>query len=196
MTSRGPNEAPTPQYIEHSGGIYRDKTVHFFDLLRYLSGREVRDVYARGATHADSFIGELGDVDTCVVQLELDDGSLCQIDNTRRAVYGFDERIEVMGTGGLCEVGRGRSAMARADERGVFGAELPHGFMHRFEDAFGAAIDAFARHVLDGDTDVPTLDDGVAAQVLAEAAALSARDRRPVEVASMLDGTVPLHLGK
>jgi myo-inositol 2-dehydrogenase/D-chiro-inositol 1-dehydrogenase len=184
MTSRGPNEAPTREYIAHSGGIYRDKTIHFFDLLRYLTGREVGEVYALGATHADPFIGELGDVDTCVLQLRLDDDSFCQIDNTRRAAYGFDERIEVLGTKGLREAGRGRSPMALADERGIFGASLPTGFMHRFEAAFGHAMDGFVRHVIEGDPDVPTVDDGIAAQRIAEAAAESAREGHPVSVAA------------
>lgn len=188
ITSRGPNEAPSPDYIAHSGGIYRDKTIHFFDLLRYLTDREVVEVYAQGATHADAFIGEMGDVDTCVVQLRLDDGSFCQIDNMRRAVYGFDERIEVVGTKGLREVGRGRASMALADERGMFGAALPLGFMHRFEAAFGRAMDGFARYVLDGESDVPTVDDGIAAQRVAEAAAASARERRPVSIDSAAQG--------
>jgi len=182
MTSRGPNEAPSRDYIAHCGGIYRDKAIHFFDLLRYLTGREVVEVFAQGATHADAFIGEMGDVDTCVVQLRLDDNSLCQIDNTRRAIYGFDERIEVMGTQGLREVGRGRSDTAFADERGVFGALLPSGFAQRFEAAFANAIDGFARYVLDGEGNVPTVDDGIAAQVISEAAATSAREARAVRI--------------
>jgi len=182
MTSRGPNEAPSRDYIAHCGGIYRDKAIHFFDLLRHLTGREVVEVFAQGATHADAFIGEMGDVDTCVVQLRLDDDSLCQIDNTRRAIYGFDERIEVMGTQGLREVGRGRSDTAFADERGVFGANLPSGFMQRFEAAFANAIDGFARYVLEGDGNVPTVDDGIAAQLIAEAATTSAREARAVRI--------------
>ncbi len=183
MTSRGPNEAPSREYIEHSGGIYRDKSIHFFDLLRFLAGREVVEISVMGAALADAFIGELGDVDTCVMQLRLDDGAFCQIDNTRRAAYGFDE---IFATGGLRVAGGAHSSMLRADASGVLGARFPHGFMHRFEDAFARAIDGFARFVLDGECDVPTLDDGIAAQAIAEAAALSAREGRTVQVAQVL----------
>jgi myo-inositol 2-dehydrogenase/D-chiro-inositol 1-dehydrogenase len=187
ITSRGPNDAPSPEYITHSGGIYRDKTVHFLDLLRFFTGREIETVYAMGATHVDNFIGELGDVDTCVVQLRLDDGSFCQIDNTRRAVYGFDERIEVLGTKGLREVGRSAQAAVYADERGIVGFPLTSGFMERFEVAFGVAMDGFVRLVLDGDRDVPSLDDGIAAQLAAEAATVSAREGRPIQLGEITE---------
>jgi len=185
MCSRGPNEAPPREYIEHCGGIYRDKGIHFLDLLRHLTGREAVEVYALGGTFADPFIGELGDVDTCVMQLRLDDGSLCQIDNARRAAYGFDERIEIFGTGGLRETGRPCAPIFAADASGTLGAPFHRGFMHRFEAAFAAAMDGFVRCVLDGERDVPGVDDGVAAQVLAEAAARSAQERRPVDVAAL-----------
>ena len=191
MTSRGPNEAPTREYIEHSGGIYRDKSIHFFDLLRFLVGREVVEISVMGAALADAFIGDLGDVDTCVMQLRLDDGAFCQIDNTRRAAYGFDERVEIFATGGLRVVGRVDSPIVRADASGVLGASFPHGFMQRFEDAFARAIDGFGRFILDGDSDVPTLADGIAAQAIAEAAALSAREGRMVEVAQVLRDVKP-----
>lgn len=182
MTSRGPNEAPSRDYIEHSGGIYRDKSIHFFDLMRYLSGRDAVEISVMGASLTDPFIGELGDDDTCVIQLRLDDGSLCQIDNNRRAVYGFDERVEILASGGLREVGRVHSLASGAGE----GSAFSRGFMHRFERAFAEAIDGFVRLVLDGERDLPTIDDGIAAQVLAEAATLSARERRTVQVETLL----------
>jgi len=186
MTSRGPNEAPPREYIEHSGGIYRDKSIHFFDLMRYLSGRDAVEISVMGASLTDPFIAELSDDDTCVMQLRLDDGSLCQIDNNRRAVYGFDERVEILASGGLREVGRARTLWSGADEGGTFGSPFPRGFMHRFEHAFAGAINGFVRLVLDGDRDVPSIDDGIAAQVLAEAATLAARERRTVQVGALL----------
>jgi myo-inositol 2-dehydrogenase/D-chiro-inositol 1-dehydrogenase len=191
MTSRGPNEAPSVEYITHSGGIYRDKGIHFFDLLRYITGREVLEVYAMGATHADPHIAELGDVDTCAMQLRLDDDSLCQIDNSRRAVYGFDERIEVFGTRGIREIGRWGCSTAPADEACVFGTRLPRGFMDRFASAFRQAMDAFVRLVLDRESEVPTIEDAIAAQVIAEAASLSSRERRPVRIPAMARGMPP-----
>lgn len=186
MTSRGPNEAPSREYIEHSGGIYRDKAIHFFDLMRYLSGQEAVEISVMGASLTDPFIGDLGDDDTCVIQLRLDDGSLCQIDNNRRAVYGFDERVEILASRGLREVGRAHALASSADEGGTFGSAFPRGFMHRFEQAFAEAIDGFARLVLDGERDVPTVEDGIAAQVVAEAATLSARERRTVQIPALL----------
>jgi myo-inositol 2-dehydrogenase/D-chiro-inositol 1-dehydrogenase len=165
--------------------MYRDKTIHCFDLVRFVTGMEVVEVYAMGDTHADMYIADLGDVDTCVVQLRLSDNSFCQIDNTRRASYGFDERIEVFGTLGVRQAGPNLFGSMKADNAPILGVSMPQSFMERFERAFAHAIDGFARFVLDEDRGVPMIEDGLAAQVIAEAATKSASERRPVKIASI-----------
>jgi myo-inositol 2-dehydrogenase/D-chiro-inositol 1-dehydrogenase len=106
MTSRGPKNPPSPDYIKTSGGFLRDKGVHFFDLARFITGDEVTEVSAMGAVLTNPFIGEMGDYDTVVVQLRMRGGAFCQIDNTRTAPYGYDERIEAFGSAGMVEASR------------------------------------------------------------------------------------------
>lgn len=185
ITSRGPNEVPPPDYIRKSGGIYRDKTVHFFDLMRFLLGGEAEEISVMSATLADSYIGELGDCDTCIINIRMVDGTLCQIDNTRRAVYGFDECVEAFGSLGMLETARTKSALSSAGAHGSLGTDYPQGFMDRFAAAFAGAIDGFAQMLLDQRKDVPSLQDGLEAQILAEAAELAARAGRTVKLSEI-----------
>src|SRR5574341_443181 len=103
MTSRGPQSPPPLEYLKKSGGFFRDKGVHFFDLARFIAGDEVVEVSAMGAALAHPSIGELGDYDPSVAILRMGGGTLCQIDNARTAAYGYDERIEAFGPGGMVE---------------------------------------------------------------------------------------------
>ena len=105
LTSRGPKPPPIA-YVKVSGGQLRDQTIHFFDLLRWLTRDEPVEVYAIGVALVDPAIGEAGDVDTSIVSLRLASGALCQIDSSRRAAYGYDERIEVFGSEGMVESAR------------------------------------------------------------------------------------------
>jgi len=108
MTSRGPN-LPAISYLATSGGQLRDQTVHFFDLLRWITNDEPREVYAVGAALVDPKVAEVGDVDTSIVTIRMASGALCQIDSSRRAGYGYDERIEVFGSKGMIESRRQRA---------------------------------------------------------------------------------------
>ena len=105
LTSRGPQPPPI-SYIKVSGGQLRDQTIHFFDLLRWLTNDEPVEVYAMGAALVDPAIGEAGDVDTSIVSIRMASGALCQIDSSRRAAYGYDERLEVFGSEGMAESAR------------------------------------------------------------------------------------------
>src|SRR5467141_397290 len=105
LTSRGPNPPPI-SYVKVSGGQLRDQTIHFFDLLRWLTNDEPVEVYAIGAALVDPAIGQAGDVDTSIVSLRMASGALCQIDSSRRAAYGYDERVEVFGSEGMAESAR------------------------------------------------------------------------------------------
>ena len=100
ITSRDP--APPPiEYVRGSGGIFLDMTIHDFDMARFVAGSEVVEVYARGAVRVDPGFGEAGDVDTAVIVLEHENGCLTTIDNSRQAVYGYDQRVEVFGSAGM-----------------------------------------------------------------------------------------------
>lgn len=99
ITSRDP-APPSIEYVNASGGIFLDMTIHDFDMIRYLSGSEVEEVYAAGTVLVDSAIGEAGDVDTAITTMKLKDGALAVIDNSRQAVYGCDQRVEVFGSKG------------------------------------------------------------------------------------------------
>ena len=105
LTSRGPKPPPI-SYVKVSGGQLRDQTIHFFDLLRWLTNDEPVEVYAIGAALVDPAIGEAGDVDTSIVSIRMASGALCQIDSSRRAAYGYDERVEVFGSEGMAESAR------------------------------------------------------------------------------------------
>lgn len=192
MTSRGPNTAFAPEYIRVSGGFYRDKGVHFFDLLRFIAGDEALEISAMGACISDAFIGELGDVDTAIMSVRLKGGGLCQIDNTRRATYGYDERIEVLGTKGLIESGRApSSSLMRTAGTDFVLPGIHQDIFERFGRTYAAAMAAFGRFLSDRSEPVPTLEDGLAAQVLAEAATMSARHSRVVRIAEVCSTTGP-----
>ncbi|MBZ4644512.1 MAG: iolG, partial [Clostridia bacterium] len=103
ITSRDP-EPPPVEYVKVSGGIFLDMTIHDFDMARYLSGSEVEEVYAQGAVLVDPAIGEAGDVDTAVITLKFKNGAIGIIDNSRKAVYGYDQRVEVFGSKGCVTV--------------------------------------------------------------------------------------------
>jgi myo-inositol 2-dehydrogenase/D-chiro-inositol 1-dehydrogenase len=103
ITSRDPQPPPI-EYIKVSGGIFLDMTIHDFDMARYLVGSEVEEIYAIGGVLVDPGIGEAGDIDTTVITLRFENGVLGTIDNSRRAVYGYDQRVEVFGSGGMVAV--------------------------------------------------------------------------------------------
>lgn len=182
LTNRGPTPPPIA-YIKISGGQMRDQTIHFFDLLRWLTADEPVEVYAVGAALVDPAIGEAGDVDTSVVTLRLRSGALCQIDSSRRTAYGYDERIEVFGSRGAAESRRQHPrsmSLYQGDKVIVDG--LHAGWFERMEPTYYAALDAFIRY-LNGEEDaVPTLDDGLNALLIADAATRSLQTGQPIKI--------------
>jgi myo-inositol 2-dehydrogenase/D-chiro-inositol 1-dehydrogenase len=178
LTSRGPRMPPL-EYIAVSGGQMRDQTVHFFDLARWISGLEPVEAYAAGAALAEPRLIDYGDVDTSVVTLRLSNGALVQIDSTRRTGYGYDERIEVLGSTGMIEARRQRSgSVSRYGAGRVIDDGLHPGWFERVQPTYAAALDHFVR-CLDDDVSIsPSLGDGLKAQAVAEAATRSLRSSR------------------
>ncbi|MFZ7086514.1 Gfo/Idh/MocA family oxidoreductase [Curtobacterium sp. RRHDQ10] len=184
LTNRGPSVPPLT-YIAVSGGQMRDQTVHFFDLACWIAEAGTGDttpveVYAAGSALAEPRLVEHGDVDTSVVTLKLANGALVQIDSVRRTGYGYDERIEAMGSTGLVESRRQQSAnVVRYGAAGLVGSPFHAGWFERVQPTYAAALDHFVG-ALDGRHPVgPTLRDGLRAQAIAEAATASLRTNAP-----------------
>lgn len=182
ITSRGPQPPPL-SYVRVSGGQLRDQTIHFFDLLRWLAGEDPVEVYATGAALIDPAIGEAGDVDTSMVILKLASGALCHIDCSRRAAYGYDERVEVFGSKGMALSERkARRGVTLYQGQKVISDGLHPGWFERMEPTFYEALDAFISAIQGKKTEYPTLWDGLMAQMIAEAAVDSLRTNRPVKI--------------
>lgn len=182
ITTRGPTLPPL-DYLRVSGGQLRDQTVHFFDLLRWITGLEPVEVYVAGAALADPRVADVPDVDTSIATLRLSNGALCQIDSARRTAYGYDERVEVAGSAGMVESGRRPTRVVRRYAAGtVTSSGLDAGWFERMSHTYRLALDAFVDAVVSGREPEPSLADGLAAQRIAEAATESLRTGRPVAV--------------
>jgi myo-inositol 2-dehydrogenase / D-chiro-inositol 1-dehydrogenase len=183
LTSRGPKPPPI-SYVKVSGGQLRDQTIHFFDLLRWLTNDEPVEVYALGAALVDPAIGEAGDVDTSIVSLRMASGALCQIDSSRRAAYGYDERVEIFGSEGLVESARQNfRGVSIYKGRQIFKDGLHPGWFERIEQSYYQAIDAFIQSVERGTPPSPSLEDGLKAQLIADKATESIKTGQPIKIA-------------
>jgi myo-inositol 2-dehydrogenase / D-chiro-inositol 1-dehydrogenase len=183
LTSRGPKPPPI-SYVKVSGGQLRDQTIRFFDLLRWLTNDEPVEVYALGAALVDPAIGEAGDVDTSIVSLRMASGALCQIDGSRRAAYGYDERVEIFGSEGLVESARQNfRGVSIYKGRQIFRDGLHPGWFERIEQSYYQAIDAFIQSVERGTPPSPSLEDGLKAQLIADKATESIKTGQPIKIA-------------
>jgi myo-inositol 2-dehydrogenase/D-chiro-inositol 1-dehydrogenase len=185
ISSRDP--APPPlAYIRVSGGIFLDMTVHDLDLARFVTGAEVEEVFARGEVRIDPEIAEAGDLDTAVVVLRHANRVLTVIDNSRRAVYGFDQRVEAFGSAGMAA---SHNPLAHTGTvttaAGTRTPPLASSFVERYTPSYLGEWSAFERAVRAGDPPPVTLRDGRAALVLGLAAWRSVREGRPVAPAEI-----------
>lgn len=170
ITSRDP--APPPaDYIGRSGGLFRDMMIHDFDMGRWLLGEEPVEVFAVGSVLVDESIGAAGDVDTAVATLTTASGRICQITNSRRCSYGYDQRIEVFGTNGMARAGNQRETLVETAGTGGYarGPALPF-FLERYADAYRIQLDKFLRAVSGEKIALPTGRDGLRALQIADAA--------------------------
>lgn len=183
MTSRGPSVPPI-EYVKVSGGQLRDQTIHFFDLLRWITQDDPVEVHVMGAALADPRVGEAGDVDTSIAVLRMRNGALCQIDSVRRTGYGYDERIEVFGSAGMVESRRQRfRGVSRYRGDRIIEDGLHAGWFERIEGSYYQALDAFVSALRSGAAPSPSLEDGLKAQLIAEAATQSLKTGAPVRIA-------------
>ncbi len=186
ISSRDPG-APPADYISRSGGIFRDMTIHDFDMARWLLGEDVESVQAAASVLVDPAIGKLGDFDSVNVILRTASGKQAVITNSRRAAYGYDQRIEVLGSlGAVSAQNMAEANIEIADKDGFHRPPLLNFFMSRYTAAYAAEIAGFVAAV-NGKTATPTTgQDGLAALALAEAALKSVAEGRTVKVSEVL----------
>jgi myo-inositol 2-dehydrogenase / D-chiro-inositol 1-dehydrogenase len=180
IISRDP--APPPvAYIKSSGGLYRDMMIHDFDMARFLLGEEPVEVEAMGSVLVDPQIGKAGDVDTAMVIMRTASGKLCQISNSRRATYGYDQRIEVQGSEGLISAQNiHETTVEFAGPGGFTRAPVQNFFLERYAGAYRIELDAFIAAVGSGRPPSPSGHDGLMAQRLADAATKASETGQPV----------------
>jgi myo-inositol 2-dehydrogenase/D-chiro-inositol 1-dehydrogenase len=182
ITSRDPTP-PSPAYAAVSGGIFMDMMIHDFDMARFQAGSGITHVYAAGAVLVDPEIGKAGDVDTAMVTLQFASGALGIIDNSRKAVYGYDQRVEVFGSKGAAMAENDLPSTVRLfNEQGVTGEKPLYFFLERYQGAFRDELIAFAASVLENKPVAVTGEDGLEDMYAALAAAKSLREKRPVGI--------------
>ena len=182
VSSRDPG-APPIDYIKRSGGIYKDMLIHDFDVFRWIMEDEAATVYATGSCLVDPAIEAAGDVDATAVTIRTRDGRLAQINTIRRAAYGYDQRFEVLGSKGMLQAGNHRPTEALLWSTDAVAADKPeYFFLERYRAAYAAEMAHFFDVVAGRAAAVTSIDDGVKALALAEAATTSWREKRIVEL--------------
>jgi len=182
ITSRDP-APPSAAYIKASGGLFRDMTIHDFDMARYLAG-DIEEVFAFGSSLVDPEIGRLGDIDTCTLTLKARSGAQIQINNSRRCSYGYDQRVEVFGSKGMLQAGNQRATVVESwnAERTAARDPLLNFFIERYREAYDAEVDAFVAAIEGRSAMSPDYADGIAALELADAALRSLKSAAAVKL--------------
>jgi myo-inositol 2-dehydrogenase/D-chiro-inositol 1-dehydrogenase len=189
IVSRDP--APPPlSYVRVSGGMFMDMTIHDFDMARFLIGDEVEEIYVAGGVMVDPEIGEAGDLDTALIVLRFRNGVIGTIDNSRKAVYGYDQRVEILGSAGSIGTGNCYPNQAVVSSGKAVYKDLPlNFFMERYTESFAAELRSFVAAVLENRTTAVTGIDGRIPVVMALAARRSYDERRPVPLHEVDAGT-------
>lgn len=185
VTSRDP-EPPCAEYVKVSGGMFLDMTIHDFDMVRFLAGCNAEEVYVEAAVLVDPAIGEAGDVDTAVITLKMENGAIAVIDNSRKAVYGYDQRAEVFGSKGMIAVTNDSASSAViSNAEGVTGEKPLHFFLERYMAAYAKEIKCFI-DAIEKDIDTPLgVMDGLEPVRMGLAAKKSLKEHRPVKISEI-----------
>ncbi len=185
ITSRDPSPPPI-DYIKVSGGIVLDMTIHDFDMARYLIDSEVEEIYAAGGVMIDPAIGEAGDVDTAMITLRYANGAIGSIDNSRQAVYGYDQRVEVFGSeGGVVVSNNTPHKAVYSNAEGVYSALPLYFFLERYMESYLAEMKAFIETIQQDTPSLVTGIDGRIPVVMGLAAWKSYRENRPVKLSEI-----------
>jgi myo-inositol 2-dehydrogenase / D-chiro-inositol 1-dehydrogenase len=183
ITSRDPEPPPVAYLANSPGALFLETMVHDLDMARWLLGEEPVEVFAMASCLIEPAFRPLNESDTAVAVLRTDSGKLCQINNSWRATYGYDQRIEVLGSGGMLRSDNvRRTTLERYDAAAVRSDVLPYFFTERYAEAYRLALDHFADVVRHGEEPFITAEDGRRALVLADAALRSAKSGQPVPI--------------
>jgi len=185
ITSRDPGPPPI-EYIKVSGGIFLDMTIHDFDMARFLIGEEVVEIYAVGGVMVDPQIGEAGDIDTAIITLRFENGVIGTIDNSRKAVYGYDQRVEVFGSEGVVVISNNTPDTVVVSNASGIHASLPlFFFIERYTEAYIAEMKEFIECIQQDTSPSVTGIDGRIPVVMGYAAKKSYQDNRPVRLSEV-----------
>lgn len=186
VTSRDP-EPPSAEYAAVSGGMFLDMTIHDFDMVRYLAGCDAEEIYVQSAVLVDPAIGEAGDVDTAVITLKMENGSLAVIDNSRNAAYGYDQRAEVFGSKGMVATANDTESSAVLSTADGVRSEKPlYFFLERYMQSFAKEVNCFIE-AIENDTPTPLgVEDGLKPVLMGIAAKKSVQEHRPVKISEIM----------
>lgn len=185
ITSRDP-EAPPEEYIKRSGGLFIDMAIHDFDMIRYLSGQDVKNITVKASSLVNDCFSRNDDVDTAIITLTFADDSLGVIDNSRQAVYGYDQRIEVFGNNGMVQVENQKPTNVKVSTNASVTEDKPmYFFLERYNEGYIAEIHDFAQSILEDKPVVAKFEDGLQAELLAKAAKISWKENRTVELSEL-----------
>ncbi len=182
VTSRDPG-APPVSYLKSSGGIFKDMLIHDFDIFRWILDDEAISISATGSCLSDPAIAAAGDIDSAAVTIRTRRGRLCQINTSRRAAYGYDQRFEVLGSKGMLQAANHRpTEVVSSTSQNVSQDKPEHFFLERYRAAYAREIAHFFDALVNGVEPRTTIDDGVRALELAEAATSSWREDRTIDL--------------
>jgi len=182
IISRDPGP-PSIDYIKQSGGLFKDMTIHDLDMARFIMGCEVTEIYATGSCMVDSAIGKVGDIDTATLVLRFENGATATIENSRKAVYGYDQRLEVFGSKGMLQINNPlMSNVTNSDDYGSHADVNLNFFIDRYATSYLIEMQDFVNALIHKSPMPVDGNDGIKAIILADAAYASLNSNRPVEV--------------
>lgn len=185
ITSRDP-EPPPAEYVSVSGGMFKDMTIHDFDMARFMTASEPTEIYVAAACLVDPAIGAAGDVDTAVITIKFENGAICVIDNSRKAAYGYDQRIEAFGSKGKAEIANDTPSTAVwSTEDGVYSEKPQYFFLERYMNSFAEEVKQFVEAIIENKETPVTGNDGLQPLRMGEAAKKSVLEGRPVKMSEV-----------
>ena len=185
ITSRDP-EPPPIEYVKVSGGMFMDMTIHDFDMARFLIDSEVEEIYAAAGVMIDPEIGRVGDVDTALITLKFKNGVIGTIDNSRKSAYGYDQRVEVLGSAGMADISNERPNTARLSTAESISEDLPlNFFIERYTEAYINEIKEFISCIINDTPPPVTGIDGRMPVLMGKAAKISYAENRPVKLSEV-----------
>lgn len=182
ITSRDP-KIPPAEFLKTSGGMFIDMTIHDFDMARFLMNSEIEEIYASASVLINPVFQECDDIDTAIINIKFSNGSLGVIDNSRQAVYGYDQRVEVFGSHGAVHADNNKPTNTTLSTNDGIMTEKPlYYFLERYEESFVAELAAFYQCIVNNTEPAVTGEDGLRSVIISMAAEQSRRENRPIKI--------------